>query len=390
MKPKLGILTYHYIPNNGAFLFSYSLQKLLQKELSAYDIDIINYKSPRLALYEYFKRFKITQSAPWFYNQRAILWEKQIKENLRLNSGFPIGINEEWARRIISKSYKAIVTGMDVWCLTVRTERPKFPNLYWNPSGPEIIKIAYAVSAYNSDLKLINRFSEKISGFLSEFNMIGSRDRFTMELVQKYRKCPQEILDLIPDPTFTYDFPRTQVFEKLQSMGWNPTNPTLGLAFSGDRKLGSEIYKYYKSRGYQILALGMLLPEADINLGHVLTPFEWAEAFRYLNFCISDRFHGTIFCLLNQTPFISLERDWHLPPGQSKIQDLLIRFGFEMLYFNSAQEDFNLKIFFEKANSVEKSWKTNFLPYITKKLTDWKQEHTIFIKKIKAMIGVSG
>ena len=383
MKPKMRVLSFHHIPNNGAFLFAYSLLKLFQQEFGEFDTKVLDYKPSRLAIYEYLKRFKVFQRIPLFYMMRARIWKEQLKTHIELDINFPHFLGEKSLQKYFAKEYDALVVGMDIWCVINGTERPKFPNIYWLPEKTPIPKIAYGVSAYHSNIDLIQSSADKITDYLNNFDVIGVRDRFTYHLVQKYRSRADGLVEMIPDPTFMYKFRNTDVVTKLQSVGIDLDRPILGLLFYGDDKLSNEILRHYKAKGYQIAAMSMYNAVADFNLGHMLTPFEWAETFRYLSFCISDRFHGTIFCLMNQTPFLSLEKERYLPKDQSKIYDLVASFDLEVCYQNPADENFSTTSFLVHADEIKAAWEKTFKPNIPSKIDALKEKHIQFIRKIR-------
>jgi Polysaccharide pyruvyl transferase len=383
---QIRLLSYHHIPNNGAFLFAYSLLELLQKEFPSSVVRTMDYRSRRLAAYEYLKRFKLFRDIPLFYAKRARMWEEEVEKHLRLDKDFPHFVSTSTLQRFFADQYSAMVVGMDVWCVVSGTERPAYPNIYWLPEKSNITKIAYGVSAYHSDMQLVQKAAGKLAEHLDEFDVIGARDRFTFDLVQKYRRRQDGLVDLIPDPAFTYELRNAGAAEKLESMGVDFSRPTLGLLFHGDDRLSGEIHAYYKAKGYQILAMGMYNPVADFNLGHLLTPFEWAETFRLLNFCISDRFHGTIFCLKNNTPFICLEKERFLPREQSKIFDLLRSFDLEVCYQNPADDDFETVRFLSLADELEDAWQDSFASCIPSKINDKKQAHKDFIQNMKGTL----
>ena len=386
-RSEMRILSFHHIPNNGAFLFVISLLKLLQREFSDLDIKIVDYKSNRLAIHHYLKRWRILQGIPQFYMQRARMWDEQIKMYLDLDRSFPHYAGEKAMQRFFASRYDVLVVGMDVWCVINGTERPEFPNIYWLPEKTGIPKIAYGVSAYGSDLNLIRRSAGQIREYLNSFEVIGARDRFTYELVREHRSRSDGLVERVPDPTFTYEFRDTGVASKLKSLGVDPDRPALGLLFFGDNSLSTKIASHYKAKGYQILAMSMYNAAADINLGHVLTPFEWAESFRHLSFCISDRFHGTILCLLNHIPFASLEKERHLPRAQSKLYDLLMGFGLEACYQNPAAEDFDPARFLAHADEIEAAWEHDFRSGVQPKIDALKEEHADFLRKMKSELG---
>ena len=383
---KVRILSFHHIPNSGAFLFAYSLQNIFKHGFQGFDVKLLNYKSKRLAAYEYAKRYKFLQKIPLFYFRRAQMWNEQIHSFLDVDTELPYFSGEKSLQQLFAKKYDALVVGMDVWCITQGTERPKFPNIYWLPEKTNIPKIAYGVSAYESDPNLIQRSSKEIGEYLDGFDVIGARDSFTYQMIRDLRNRKGGIVEHIPDPAFLYEVGGTQVAEKLRSAGLDLTRPILGLLMFGNKKLSAEIRAQYKARGYQIVALNMYNAAADFNLGHILTPFEWAEAFRYLSFCITDRFHGSIFCLKNKTPFVGLEYKQSLPRSQSKLFDLLGSFGFESLYFNQTDENFKTEHFLFHADEVKNAWQSSFAPHIDRQIETRKQAHFDFMAKIKDQI----
>lgn len=387
MASKICILSYHYIHNNGAFLFAYGLAKLLKEEFPGSDVKIIDYKSIRLDTYEYLKRFKLLPSIPLFYYKRARLWDSILERHLDLDPDFPHHTNQTQLLNYIYDHYHAIVVGMDVWCIVHSIERPSFPNIYWLPSESTIPKIALGVSAYNSDLALIQRYSRQITGCLNGFDVIGARDRFTYGMVTKHRKREDGLVERIPDPTFLFEFVDTSVVEKLTSLGVDFNRPLVGLMLFGDDELSKRICANYRAKGYQILALSMYNRFADLNLGHLLTPFEWAKTLRYLSFCFTDRFHGTLFCLKSGIPFISLEKDKHLPIAQSKVYDLLVDFNLTQCYTNSGKSGFNPSKMLQLANELEKDWESDIKPRVELTILLMKERYREFIHKMKVQLG---
>jgi hypothetical protein len=383
MSSKYRILSFHHITNNGAFLFTYSLLKLFQHEFQDVDVKVLDYVSPRLVLYEFLKRFNVFQSIPSFYLRRSKIWKNTLRQSLDVDKDYPHITRVNNIQRYLSKHFDTLIVGMDVWCINKGTERPLFPNIYWLPEKMDIPKIAYGVSAYNSNNNLIQEHEAEISKYLNDFDIIGSRDRFTHDLVTRYRTRSSGLAEMVPDPTFLYQNQPTGVQDKLARLGIDYQRPILGLLLFGHDALSREIKSYFQSKGYQIVALSMYNPYADINLGHVLDPFEWADTFRLLSFCITDRFHGTIFCLKNQIPFISIEKDAALPKSQSKIYDLLSEFGLTCCYVNPQAEDFTLSEFLQNIVEVEANWEESFKPNIPSKIDAIRNRHLDFIQKLK-------
>jgi len=387
MSFKLRILTFHYIPNNGAFLFAYSLTKLLQSNFPDFDIRITDYKAPRLAFYEFLKQFKPVSSTPLFYYKRYKMWNKLLREFLVLDTSNPNLVGEKTVQKYLENQFDALTVGMDVWCVIRGTERPQFPNIYWLPYVQGIPKIAYAVSAYNSDLSMIYHHRNEISSYLDGFPVIAARDHFTHNMVMKYRNRTDGLVDKIPDPTLLTDFPQPKLENKLSSIGIDLDRPILGLLFSGDDEISHSIQSHYHSKDYQIVALSMHNRFADFNLGHLLDPFEWACIFRYFNICVTNRFHGTIFCLKNLIPFLCLESDRHLSQEQSKLYDLLTDFDMQFCYENPADDTFSVNQFLSKADEIEADWGGKYNQQITTILESLRESQRGFIDQMKALFG---
>ena len=314
------------------------------------------------------------------------MWDDEIKKNLALDHSLPRFYIQKSLQEYMANNYDAMIIGMDVWSVNHSLNRPGFPNIYWLPEKTKIPKIAYCVSAYDSDKFMIQKLSRKIKEYLDGFDVIGARDTFTYQLVQEYRTRHDGVVVKLPDPTFTFEFKDTNVKSKLEQIGVDFSRPVLGLLFYGDKKLSSEIHKHYKDRGYQIISMSMYNAAADFNVGHLLTPFEWAEAFRLFSFCISDRFHGTIFCILNQIPFLSLEKERYLPRDQSKIYDLLADFDLETCYKNPAGKDFKSSSLFAHADDIQRTWEREFKPDIQPKVDAQRQKQFEFINTMKIVL----
>jgi hypothetical protein len=179
----------------------------------------------------------------------------------------------------------------------------------------------------------------------------------------------------------------TGVADKLARAGVDLSRPMLGLLLHGGEELSEKVATHYHARGYQIIAPSMYNAHADFNLGHVLNPLEWAEVFGLFSFCITDRFHGTIFCLKHQIPFMTLQKEAHLPLAQSKTHDLLREFGLETCYANPHEEDFRVGELLGKAGEIESGWGDAQRNDIREKIQAQKKRHGDFIGRMKAELG---
>ena len=387
MSFKLRILTFHHIPNNGAFLFAYALRNEFSTQFPGCDVKIIDYKTPRMAGYERLQCFKLLPNERFFYYKRYRLWNNLVEHGLGLDKSHPRLASAKKVQQYYSHNSDAVVVGMDVWCIINSISRPRFPNIYWLPEKIKIPKLAYGVSAYNSDKSLIIARGKEIAAYLNDFDVIGSRDRFTHELVLQHRTQLGGLVERVPDPTLFCDFPKTGISELAASLGVDINRPLLGLLLFGNDQLSESICSYFRAKGYQVVALSMYNPFADINLGHILNPFQWSEFFGLLSFCITDRFHGTIFCIKNGIPFISLENE-RVPRDQSKLYDLLSDFNLTECYKNLYEKENTISQILPCISEIQNAWEISLRPSIKPRLLSMQVRSSQFIEKTKALLGL--
>lgn len=381
---KIRILTYHYVTNNGAILQAYSLCNAIENKFDNCDVKILDYRSSKVGLYELLKIFKLYKKIPLFNILRYLKFKKFTKENLKLDTKIPrvVGYNKI-VKFLNSQNYNMLVVGSDaIWKVADSPLLIKFPNAYWLSNQISAKKIAYAVSAYQSDLTLVSKHKDAISDCLNAFDIIGVRDEFTLDMVKNCDINNDVPILKIPDPTFLYKIKKTNVDAILTDLGIDLDKPILGILIHNEDVLSKSIRDYFKSNGYQIVALSMYNPYADLNLGHILDPFEWAEIFKYLTFCITDRFHGTIFCLKNKTPFISVEQKHIKSTKDSKIYSLLTDFNMVECYTNTHSEGFNTNEFFDKCLELLHLWDGGYKAKIGNKLEKMETDGHNFIEQM--------
>ena len=84
----------------------------------------------------------------------------------------------------------------------------------------------------------------------------------------------------------------------------------------------------------------------DINLVHELNPLEWADCYRFFDFCLTDRFHSTIFSIKNKIPFMAVEYpSKYKGVNRGKIVDLLTKLDkMENHFFYDDNIDFKVQL----------------------------------------------
>lgn len=383
---KIRILTYHFLTNNGAAMFCYTLIHAIKQSFPDADIRIVDYRPFRLRLYEALKIIKVFQRSPFFYLRRSRIFSNFIRSSLPLSDQFPFYLSEKQVVKKLSKqNIDCLMVGMDVWCITEGTERPTFPNIYWlgDLKGK---KVAYAVSGYHSYIDLINKNAKKLTDLLMDFDLIGTRDSFTNSFVKRLLRNSDDLIQSVPDPTFLFENNPSKIKEKLIKIGVNFEKPLLGVLMFQHDDLMQNICKVYHAKGYQILALSMFNSFVDINLGDQLSPIEWAQTFPLLNFCLTNRFHGTIFSILAQIPFLSLQTEKLENPNSSKIFDLLDSVALTDCYVDLSSPENNNELVIKKMSEIQSNWSDRYLPSTYSHIKERQDKSREFLSRLKFIL----
>ncbi len=381
MSKKIGILTYHYAINDGAVLQAYALSKALSSYLPDYEVEIIDYR-PLSVEMKNIKETLITKKPKTLIPKisRYLKFNEFVKSNLPLSKERIVSNDYRKVRQYLKGRYDIIVVGSDeIWKLEKgRFARP-FPNIYWLPGNLGAKKIAFAASANKLFLEdLSENHKDWIKTCLINFSLIGVRDTHTLDLIRTLNFSNLSNITKIPDPTFLLELDHEDSFKQnLERFGVDFNKPRAGVLLT-EKKARKEIGDYLKNNGYQVIALSYFNENADVNLFNRLNPLEWARSFKYFDFCVTDRFHGAIFCLKNSIPFVAIDDIYDYANYDSKIACLMEEFRLSNFYYDIMDDGFNILSFIKMFKSSKESFDPDM---ISKKLIEKKNEGLSFIDK---------
>jgi hypothetical protein len=101
---------------------------------------------------------------------------------------------------------------------------------------------------------------------------------------------------------------------------------------------------------------------------------------------VTDRFHGTIFCLRNKIPFISIEPYAPETNVNSKILSLIHDFGMVECYADVLQDNFRMSDFLGRAEDLRAGWERDFVPRVSDKLAEAHTTSLDFMGKIRSLL----
>lgn len=336
MKKKVGILTYHSSVNYGAYLQAYSLAKAIN-EKAALDAEIIDYTPLKAKLF-YLSKVAISLRGGHFIDiLKQYLVFKKVLKLLPLSKRSIISGRKRWIKRF-NKKYTAIIVGSDEVLNAGNSKIRSFPNIYWLSDEVKVTKLSYAGSANRSNYQKLNSADKAfIKSVFNGYEYIGVRDLYTRDQVLSIDSMLNTRLNC--DPTFLVDFNnefsniREQIRNRLSQM---TEKPVIAL-MTRDNKLGQRIREHFTDR-YFYLAVYYPNSAADCFFSD-MTPFEWAVSFPHYACCITQLYHGTIFCIKNRLPFIGVDCNPQYDGRPSKISDLLVRSNLKENYFNLRSEN---------------------------------------------------
>lgn len=324
---KIGILTYHSVPNFGAQLQTLSMVGFFLKK--GYDSVVINWYPEDL-------KEMYAQRIP---QQQMDVHESFANENIPMTRLCQTSI--ELINIIKEYDIDVVVIGSDavfkyvpkslrkhfslrkfrmirdnILSVEEIRENPFWGTFYENVEKEKKIKV-FAFSASSQNCQYMAMSTEEVvemRAYLRHFSNITVRDTWTKEMVEFI--TGKTAIKITPDPVFAFNnnnylkIPsKKYVIEKYHI----PENYVL-LSFRTSKLSGDyikSIVEESKRRGMS--PVGFPMPEGlkdigvEYNIELPLSPIDWYSLIIYSNGYIGERMHPILVCLHNVVPFFSFD-----------------------------------------------------------------------------------
>jgi hypothetical protein len=343
---RIGVLTLHSGYNEGAILQSFCVATNLQRNLPDSKVEIIDHRYPS----------KDKAYGPVRDDKTRVLSDF-VDHSLPLSKKRFIADDHRDTFKFIMENYRAVITGSDeLWKLKYSRRffglaseqidpwRPAFPNVYWPDESIRIPKIAYAVSIGQTDRRTIpKKHIKRMKRILSQYTLLGVRDQHTMSFLKWLDTEIAVKAEWVPDPTFSTDIvslvDKEMLKQRLQDWGVDLGRPRICTVLRDSPKLNDNIINEIKKKGFHIVSISLPNSIADVELSDKgFTPLEWFVVFGLMDFCISQRMHSCISCILHDTPFIAVDFYSNPMDGESKMKDLMQSFNLLDYYFDASKD----------------------------------------------------
>lgn len=295
---RIGILTFHCAHNYGAVLQCYALQEFLTKK--GHDVNVIDYRPKVITeVYKWFKKERIIRKNLFSALKELMLlpWKKRRYDqfrnfiNCKLNL-VPVGT-------ITQKPFDVIIVGSDqVWNFNLTNG---FDEYYWGnfPHPKNTLIISYAASMQDD---WPEELSLRIKQNLENFSQISVRET---SLATKLKEVSggRNIFQVV-DPTLLLNREDWDALAKVPKV----TKPYLLLfqVETQNEKVERIAEEMAKRKNLPIVRLSTLVSWETSHMVKNTSPEEFVSLFKNASFVVCSSFHGTVFSLIFNRPFVSV------------------------------------------------------------------------------------
>lgn len=370
---KVAIITWHQYNNYGGVLQAYALREVI-KQLGINKVDTINYipKSPR-------KRMKIKdinrKICVRLRNIKNYVEQRESKFNKfrECNFTFTKKCDNATELFLLNDEYDKFICGSDqIWAPTVFNE-----NYFLGFVSNDSKKISYAPSMGLPEID--NKYiKENIRNLVSKIENISIREEQGKKIIKEFTN---KDIKVVLDPTFLLN--KNEWNGRFNLEEKNKEEYIVFYCLGGNK----EHYKIAKKIAKAINKKLKIIP-GDIfdykkeGLENV-SPEEFLKLIYNASMVITDSFHGTIFSINFNVPFITLKRFKDNKLSQnSRIYNILKKVNLEERMYDKNIKYFieNTEIDFNKCNKIieeERKKSISFLEEALKKENRENNSHII-------------
>lgn len=217
--------------------------------------------------------------------------------------------------------------------------------LEFAPENSKRISCAASFGTSYFDIKFENLFKTA----LSRFDFISCREKTGVEIC---RKLGFENAALQQDPTMLLS---AEEYKKIADYELVPKRPYILLYLLGndtDFSIG-KLKEFAKKRNLDVI----YVPANEmqkINFYKKTFPSvsKWLGLYEKANFVVTNSFHGTVFSLIFNRPFLSVKQRGKFSSQNERIDSLLEYFGLQDRFFNGSLENLFEPVDFKRANQT--------------------------------------
>lgn len=310
---KVGIMSMQRVKNYGSFLQSFGLKQTI--ESLGHTVVFIDYKqeAPVVPYKEENKGYKLVRSA--YHAIRKNVFKVKDMYYLYDDQYLPmLGVNKE--RQYNTKVDVLVIGSDEVFnCLQPETNVGFSRELFGKNNNAHRV-ISYAASFGYTTFEGLQQYKidNEVGELLNKFSNISVRDQNSYDIVNKLTKIEPNInVDPVIISNFDKYIPQQNKYKDYI------------LVYSYQDRINNEneikaIKEFAARENKKLISVGRHQEWTDIKLE--ADPFELLSFVKSADYIITDTFHGTIFSIKYNRPFVTIIRD----SNKQKLGDLLNRF----------------------------------------------------------------
>lgn len=328
--------------NYGGILQNYALVKVLQSlghEVNTinifWDIRLKGFKRLKKIIGRTIKKYILLRKNTKIFREEAILLsDKKTTVN---TSAFKFSHNNLTTKVYVEPNanykelenvYDAFVVGSDqVW-------RPRYTKGLYKyfldfVTNPNIKKLSYAASFGCDENEYSDVQSKKCGDLIAKFDGVSVREESAIDLIKTIHKWNVEPIQHI-DPTMLLD--KSEYLNLISSKSKSNKVFIYVLDKSEDKQFAiSAVSKVLQKDSFTLLPEGLKNDDETI-----IPPIEhWLESIAHSDFVITDSFHGAVFSIIFNTPFLVYGNSNR---GKARFASLLRTFELEDRYIENSNE----------------------------------------------------
>ncbi|MDT2391063.1 polysaccharide pyruvyl transferase family protein [Enterococcus avium] len=308
---KVGIMSMQRIYNYGSFLQAYALKRLIEEINNENDVTFVDFK-PGTPLVQADKKEstgikrKIEKLREYSKVDSSLINKIKFFNHKRTYGKrfYPLlEINDELNH---NTDLDVLVIGSDEVfnCVQANTNVGYSRDLFGHNSKAKKV-ISYAGSFGNTTMKKIRDYQieDDLKNDFSSFNAVSVRDKNSFEILSQLG-IENPVINV--DPVLAYDYMGTEHTIPKKRLYNEKYMIVYGYSGRITKEENVLLRKYSKKNGLKILCFGGVQGCCDEFID--CTPFELLAYFRDAEAIVTDTFHGTIFSIINNKPFVTLIR----------------------------------------------------------------------------------
>jgi len=333
---KIGILTQPLHDNYGGILQAYALKEVLND--LGHNVVLVNRQTPvrkTWRLVGSFIKFELkgrkpVNKQPLTKYQKSIVSEKTLSfvEKYIPERSRPITTNKNM-KRLNKKRFDVFIVGSDQ-CWRPQYS-PKIENYFLDfvKKNKHIKRISYAASFGTEHWEFSKKETRECKKLLKKFDAVSVREDSAIDLIN----CNLSRSDVthVLDPTMLLEKSRYQAILKEQSLKKSDGNLNIYVLDKSieknsfielvESRLGFKKFEVMPKKRIQ----DAIVTNTNIYDFQFPSPIEWLQGFQDAKYVVTDSFHGTLFSILFNIPFIAIGNEKR---GMSRFESLLKMFGF--------------------------------------------------------------